>query len=264
MAATAGERQPMLERQNSRTSQRSWGRQTSHFAIPEAESYEAIHGGCETKVKNDFIKKVYSLLCIEIFWTGCISAVFCLYEPLRTGTVQFVTKHTLLYQILMLASLFATICALMMKKNEYPANYQVMFAFVTVMGVNIGVVCAIFYAAGKGMAIMQAVFVTAAIFLSLTAYAHITKSDFSFMGGFLICALFANMIFGIIAFYSGSTWGSFLYHVIGVLIFCGFILYDTAALIHKYGCDDYIIASIELYLDIVNLFLHILALLGDR
>ena len=39
--------------------------------------------------------------------------------------------------------------------------------------------------------------------------------------------------------------------------FCGYILYDTSNLIHKYGVDDYVPAALELYLDVLNLFLKV-------
>lgn len=252
-------REPLLERQSSRSpSHRSW------MAVPKGQSYEDLNGIVPASVHNVFIRKVYTILAIELFYTACICSLFMFHAPLRNATLAFVGKHAFLYQIVMFASLVASICALMYKKNEYPANYWLLLAFVTVMGCNVGVVCAIFYAAGKGLAIAQAVGITGVLFLTLTAYAHWSKTDFNFMGAFLYCALMANILFGIVAFYSGSTWMAFFYHVVGVLIFCGFILYDTSMLIRTYGCEDWIIASIELYLDIINLFLHILALLGDR
>jgi FtsH-binding integral membrane protein len=257
------EAQPLLARENSRTRQPP-GRQQSHHSIPDDEAFENVHGKIEVEIRNGFIKKVYSLLTIEIFATAAICAVFMFHKPLREASIVFVKEHHLMWQIVMFASLMASICALMMKKNEYPANYQLLAVFVLVMSCNIGVVCAFFYAAGKGMAIAQAVAVTGGIFLVLSAYAHWTKVEFDFSTGFMISLLWALILFGFIAYISGSTLMVFVYHVLGVLLFCGFILYDTSMLIHKYGCDDYIIASIELYLDIINLFLHILALLGDR
>jgi len=257
------EAQPLLARENSRTRQPP-GRQASHHSIPDEEAYESIHGKVEISIRNDFIRKVYSLLTIEIFATAAICAFFMLYKPLREASITFVKEHHLMWQIVMFASLMASICALMVKKNEYPANYQLMGVFVFVMSCNIGVVCAFFYAAGKGMAIAQAVGITGGIFLVLSAYAHWSKVEFDFSSGFMICVLWSLILFGFIAYISGSSLMVFIYHVIGVLVFCGFILYDTSMLIHKYGCDDYIIASIELYLDIINLFLHVLALLGDR
>jgi len=96
------------------------------------------------------------------------------------------------------------------------------------------------------------------------AYAHWSKAEFDFSTGFILAVLVGMTCFGFIAYITGSSWMIFVYHILGVLVFSGFILYDTSQLIHKYGCDDYMIASIELYLDIINLFIHILALLGDR
>ena len=47
----------------------------------------------------------------------------------------------------------------------------------------------------------------------------------------------------------------------GALIFVGYILYDTSLLMHHLGPDDYIIAVVTLYLDVINLFLYLLELL---
>lgn len=47
----------------------------------------------------------------------------------------------------------------------------------------------------------------------------------------------------------------------GALLFCGFIVYDTHLVMHKLSPEEYILASINLYLDIINLFLHLLRLL---
>lgn len=256
--------QPLLQRQNSRTSQPGLARQLSHHSIPDSEAHENKHGRVETNIRNQFIKKVYSILTVQLLWTAAICAFFMFYQPLREATILFVNHHALLWQVMIFVSLLGSICALMMKKNEYPTNYKIMFVFISVMACNIAVPCAFYYAAGKGLAIAQAVLVTGVIFLTLTAYAHFSKTDFSFIGGFLMCVLMCNIIFGLIAILSGSSMMVFMYHVFGVLVFCGFILMDTAMLIHKYGCDDYMIASIELYLDVINLFLHILALLGNR
>ena len=50
---------------------------------------------------------------------------------------------------------------------------------------------------------------------------------------------------------------------LGAMLFSAFIVYDTYMIMNRMGCDDYVIAAIELYLDIINLFLMILQLLGN-
>jgi FtsH-binding integral membrane protein len=47
----------------------------------------------------------------------------------------------------------------------------------------------------------------------------------------------------------------------GIIIFSAYILFDTYLIFNKYSPEDYILASISLYLDFINLFLRILQLL---
>lgn len=49
----------------------------------------------------------------------------------------------------------------------------------------------------------------------------------------------------------------------GALVFCSFIIYDTHLLMKQLSPEEHVLASINLYLDIVNLFLHILRLLDS-
>lgn len=55
----------------------------------------------------------------------------------------------------------------------------------------------------------------------------------------------------------GKT-STMIYGCIASIIFCGYIVYDTDNLIKRYGYDEYIWASIALYLDVINLFLNLL------
>lgn len=48
---------------------------------------------------------------------------------------------------------------------------------------------------------------------------------------------------------------------LGALLFCGFIIYDTHSLMHRLSPEEYVIAAISLYMDIINLFLHLLKFL---
>lgn len=267
MATTAesAENQPLLHRESSsRLDQPTVRRQHSWHFVPSEDSYVSKNGDIPTSIRNDFIKKVYLILGVEIAWTAIICAVFMYWEPLRVGSVAFVAAHPLAFQISQYATLLPTLLALLCFKNKYPLNFYLTIAFVTLMGIYVGVICAIFQSAGKGDAILQAVIVTAVIFFTLTIYCHVSKTDFSFMHGYLYCSLFALIVLGIVAMVMQSPLITFLYQCAGVLLFTLYILYDTSQIIHHYGPDDYIVASVELYIDLINLFLYILSLLGDR
>lgn len=54
-----------------------------------------------------------------------------------------------------------------------------------------------------------------------------------------------------------------IYAIIGTLIFSGYVVYDTYLINSRYSPDEYILGSISLYLDFINLFLSILRLLSN-
>ena len=158
-----------------------------------------------------------------------------------------------------LALLFALSCY----KNQHPTNMYLLTAFTVCEAYTVGVICAIYYEQGYGEIVLQALLLTAAVFTSLTSYVFVTKKDFSWMGGALymgLCImvmwLFINMFFPM-----GGGLGHAVFSLIGAGLFSGYILYDTSVIMLHMGPDDYIMASVNLYLDIINLFLYLLELL---
>ena len=61
--------------------------------------------------------------------------------------------------------------------------------------------------------------------------------------------------------YVFGGFGHSIFSVGGALLFSGYILYDTSVIMHHMGPDDYVMAAISLYLDIINLFLYLLEIL---
>lgn len=53
----------------------------------------------------------------------------------------------------------------------------------------------------------------------------------------------------------------FVLSVGGAVLFCGFILFDTHLIMHKLSPEEYVMASVNLYLDFINLFIYILRIL---
>jgi len=103
--------------------------------------------------------------------------------------------------------------------------------------------------------------------IGLTRYTIFSRHDFEFLGTFLFASLSLLIIWGVIlrlgfVFFEYSPGLEIGYSVIGSLIFCGYIIYDTHMIMNKLGIDDFIIASIELYLDLINLFLMVLRTLA--
>ena len=136
-----------------------------------------------------------------------------------------------------------------------------IFAFTGVMGAALGPMLNYYLAMPNGPAlVMQALGGTALVFFGLSAYALSTRKDFSYMGGFLFIGLLIAVVAGIANIFLGIPALSLTISAVVVLIMSGLILFDTSRIING-GETNYIRATVALYLDIYNLFIHLLHLL---
>jgi len=208
-------------------------------------------------IKAGFIRKVYGILAIQLLFTVLSSAFFMFHEPARSYVLQN-------QGMLLGASLapFGFLLALHCYKDRHPLNLALLGGFTACITYTVGVVCAAYYATGYGLVVLQALILTASVFVSLTAYVLVTKKDFSWMGGALFAGLIILIVWGFLnACFDFALGGRMIFSLGGALLFVGFILYDTSLLMHHLGPDDYILAAVSLYLDIINLFLYLLELL---
>lgn len=137
-----------------------------------------------------------------------------------------------------------------------------IFAFTGFLGASLGPMLNGYLALPNGPAlVMQALGGTAVVFFALSGYALTTRKDFSFMGGFLFVGLLVIVVAGLANLFFQVAAVSLAISAGAVLIFSGLILFDTSRIIHG-GETNYIRATVALYLDIYNLFIHLLHLLG--
>ena len=136
-----------------------------------------------------------------------------------------------------------------------------IFAFTGVMGAALGPMLNYYLAMPNGPAlVLQALGGTALVFFGLSAYALTTRKDFSYMGGFLFIGLLIAVVASIANIFLGIPALSLTISAVIVLIMSGLILFDTSRIING-GETNYIRATVALYLDIYNLFIHLLHLL---
>ncbi|GHC26508.1 Bax inhibitor-1/YccA family protein [Aidingimonas halophila] len=137
------------------------------------------------------------------------------------------------------------------------------FAFTGFMGFTLGPILSAYLTLPNGPAlIMNALAMTGATFIGLSAVALITKKDFSFLANFLVAgaivlilAMVAALIFNIPTLSLAVSAGF-------VLFSSAAILYQTSEIVHRAGETNYILATITLYVSIYNLFVSLLSLLG--
>ena len=227
--------------------------------------YDDLEGGMLTppnnslplEIKIEFIKKIYILLSIQlcITWTMSLGFYmnkaahdFVLHSP---GMIVVTTLGTFL-------TLFLSWCY----GKSYPINYIILLLFTLCESYSVSYIC-LYY---QPTSILLAWGLTASIFIILSAYVMYTGKDFSFMGAGLFACLWILIIGGFIQiiWLPNDQILNTTMAALGAMVACGYILYDTSEIIHRLDPDDFVFACMNLYLDIIMLFLRLLELFGNK
>ncbi|KAJ0512636.1 hypothetical protein HanHA300_Chr10g0348411 [Helianthus annuus] len=210
------------------------------------------------ELRWSFIRKVYSIVAIQLLLTVAVGAVVVSFHPI----VTFLTTTTagLACYIILIITPFITLCPLYFYHQRHPVNYVLLGIFTVSLAFSVGLTCA--FTSGK--VILEAVILTAVVVVSLTLFTFWAAKmgyDFNFLGPFLFGALMVLLVFALIQiFFPLGKLSVMIYGCLAALIFCGYIVYDTDDLIKRYTYDEYIWAAVALYLDIINLFMALLTI----
>ena len=137
-----------------------------------------------------------------------------------------------------------------------------VFALTGFMGYTLGPIIGHYLGlANGGQTVMMAMAGTATIFVGLSGYALTTRKDFSFMGGFLMVGVLLAFLAGLGAIFFEIPALSLTVSAAFVLLMSGLILYETSNIIHG-GETNYVMAKVNLFVAIFNLFTSLLHLLG--
>lgn len=200
---------------------------------------------------NKVLKNTYLLLSLAL---GFSAAMVMLSVALNVPPMG--------YWIAMIAAFLVLFFVLPRYENSSGIGGIVsVFLFTGLLGFAIGPIIGSVLALEKGSTIVStALGGTAVIFLALSGYALTTKKDFSFIGGFLFAGLIIVFIASILNLFMNIAGLALAINVVVMFIFSGLILFDTSRIIHG-GEDNYIRATVSLFLSIYNIFLALLQLL---
>ncbi|KFZ37214.1 membrane protein [Shewanella mangrovi] len=202
-----------------------------------------------TEVVNKMLRNTYMLLAMTLAFSAACAAI--------ATAIGISPLMSLMFSIGGLVLLFVTL-----RKADTAAGLAWIFAFTGLEGASLGHLLNVYAGLANGPSlIMQALGLTAAVFVALSAYAVTTKKDFSFMRGFLIAGLVVVIVAALINIFLGSPVVFMALNAGVALLMTGFILFDTSRIVNG-GETNYIRATISLYLDFLNLFIAILNLLG--
>ena len=233
----------------------------SDFGEPERNYSEMARMG--------FIRKVYGILAAQLVLTfGLVCLVFIpsfmdfLKNNVSTALIIFYVAMALSFVTLIPLACFKSL------SRTVPINYILLFIF-TLCEAYMVMLCCASVAEENMQIVFSAMALTAAVTVALTIYAFTTKTDFTWCGGILFSCVCILIVTGLLGCCFGfGKFYKILYSAAGVFVYSIYLIYDTQLISGKFGeafeIDDYVLAAVNVYLDIINLFLYILSLFGNK
>ena len=203
-----------------------------------------------------FIRKVYAL-----FFVGILFAIGGVFIGFNTPSLmQAIIEHPWITLIALIGGVIGAQAV----RHVPGVNLAAFFGFTTLTGAVISPL--LYYVSQTNPAsILQAGVLTVGIFGGLTAYVFISKKDFSFLRGMLWVGLIVVVLGGFLnVLIVGSSGLGFALAAGALILFSGYVLYDTSNIMRRYPTNEYIAGAMDLYLDAFNIFLALIRLLNRR
>ncbi|ELK17217.1 Transmembrane BAX inhibitor motif-containing protein 1 [Pteropus alecto] len=194
----------------------------------------------DRKVRHTFIRKVYTIISIQLLITVAIIAIFTFVKPVSEFVRRNVAVYYASYAVFLATYLTLACC-------QGPSMYQTK-------------------------AVIIAMIITAVVSISVTVFCFQTKVDFTSCTG-LFCVLgivmmVTGIVTAIVLSFKYIYWLHMVYAALGAICFTLFLAYDTQLVLgnrkHTISPEDYITGALQIYTDIIYIFTFVLQLVGSR
>jgi FtsH-binding integral membrane protein len=203
------------------------------------------------------VRRTYGVVFLGVIIT-CIGAAFALTQP---SIMQATREHPIITMLCVFAPLFLV----MRNPRQFPQNVVLTGLFTFAEGVWIAPLLFIGEQVRPGIT-GQAALLTLGTFGALSMYAVFSRRDFSAWGSFFFVGLIVLVISSLLNMFFRSAAGALWLSAAAVFVFGGLLVFDTWRIVRsgQYGEDDFVAAAVQIYLDLINMFLAIFSLLGGR
>ena len=199
---------------------------------------------------NKLIRNTYMLLAMTLVF----SAV--------TATLSVFLRLPPMTYLLSLGGAIVLMWFVLPRTANSTSGIGVVFGITGLLGLGLGPLLSMYLSLPNGPQIVAtALGGTGVIFFALSGYALTTRRNFNFMGGFLATGFLVVLAASLVNIFLGIPAFSLTISATVVMLMSGFLLYETSQMVHG-GQDNYVLATVGLYMTIFNLFVSLLHLLG--
>ncbi|XP_077185016.1 protein lifeguard 2 isoform X2 [Paroedura picta] len=219
----------------------------------------------DKNVRRVFIRKVYTILMVQLFVTVGIVALFTFCEPVKGYIQSNPAWYWASYAVFFVTYLILACCS--GPRRHYPWNLILLSIFTLSMAYLTGMLSSYY----NTMSVLLCLGITALVCLSVTIFSFQTKYDFTSCQGVLFVMLmvlfFSGIILAIMLPFQYVPWLHAIYAVLGAVVFTMFLAFDTQLLMgnRRYAMspEEYIFGALNIYLDIVYIFSFFLQIFGS-
>ncbi|KAL2080320.1 hypothetical protein ACEWY4_024113 [Coilia grayii] len=222
---------------------------------------EFTNSGFEDKtIRQAFIRKVFLVLTVQLLVTLSFVAVFTFHPDAKMFVRKNPWTYYVSYAIFFVSLIVLSCCGEFRRKH--PWNLVALSILTLSLSYMVGMIAS-FYDTDS---VIMAVGITAVVCFSVVIFSLQSKYDFTSCRGVLFVCLIVLMLFAILCIFIRHRILHIVYASLGALLFTCFLAVDTQLLLGNkqlsLSPEEYIFAALNLYTDIINIFLYILAAIG--
>ena len=203
------------------------------------------------------VRRTYGLVFLGIITTMIGASVALSQQALLVQSAE----HPIITFLLFFGTLFGAQAV----HRRFPLNIALTLLATFIAGVMIAPALFVYNRMQPGI-VGQAALLTFTTFGVLSLYATFSRRDFSAWGGFFMIGVIVLLVTSLMNLWFKNETASLWLAAGTVFIFGGLLVFDTWRIVrsNQYGPDDYVPAAVNIYVDLLNIFLAILRLLGGR
>ncbi|KAK3546759.1 hypothetical protein QTP70_035029 [Hemibagrus guttatus] len=211
-------------------------------------------------VRRAFIRKVFSVVTVQLVVTFSIVCVFTFSETVRKAVQADIWIYISSYIIFMVVALALSFSSSLCRKH--PWNFIALSLVTLSVSYMVGTVASYH----DTTAVIIAMGSTLVISFSIIIFSAQTRVDFTVCNGILIVLAVDLLMFGFFSTFYYSNVLQIVYGSLGALVYALFLAIDCQMVLgrQKYSLnpEEYVFAALVIYLDIIIIFLYILIILG--
>ncbi len=234
-----------------------------------SNSFDPITRNASTSVDIDaglraHMQRVYNLMALGLSLTGLTAYL----TSQSSAMMNLIFSGPQAYLVMFAPFIMAMFLMARLEKMSFASAQTLFWVYAGTMGLSLSCI----FLAYTGQSIVKVFFITAGMFAGTSLYGYTTKTDLSKFGSFLFMGLLGIIIASVVNLFMQSGPMQIAISILAVLIFTGLTAYDTQMIKEWYYANDdsetagkkALLGALNLYMDFLNMFLHMLRLFGDR